>query len=74
MTHNQTGKPADVGPWPAKSAVAGRQTFYWLASLVLVVVILHFGRVVLMPFVLAVLLTFVLVPAVTCLERLRARS
>jgi predicted PurR-regulated permease PerM len=51
--------------------VAGRQTFYWLASLVLVVVILHFGRVVLVPFVVALLLTFVLVPAVTRLERLK---
>jgi len=60
----------NVAPEPAPSAAAARQTFYGLSSLVLAVVILHFGRVVLMPFVLAVLLTFVLVPVVTRLERL----
>ena len=71
MTHDQTEQPANAGPGPAKPAGAARETFYRLSSLVLVVVILHFGRVVLMPFVLAVLLTFVLVPAVARLERLR---
>ncbi|HUO07011.1 MAG TPA: AI-2E family transporter [Phycisphaerae bacterium] len=56
---------------PEKAPTVERNTFYRLASLVLIVVILHFGRVVLVPFVLALLLTFVLVPAVTRLERLK---
>jgi len=71
MTPDQTEQPANVETRPAHSAVAERRTCYWLSSLVLVIVILHFGRVVLMPFVLAVLLTLVLVPAATWLQRRR---
>ncbi|HUO07965.1 MAG TPA: AI-2E family transporter [Phycisphaerae bacterium] len=47
--------------------------FFRLASPVLIICILYFGKAVLEPFAMAFLLTFALVPAVTWLERLRLR-
>jgi predicted PurR-regulated permease PerM len=48
-----------------------RAGFYRLASLVLVMGTLYFGKAVLVPFALAILLTFVLVPAMTWVEHRR---
>jgi predicted PurR-regulated permease PerM len=50
------------------------QMFFRLAALVILVAALYFARAILVPFALAVLLTFVLVPVVTRLERLGLRQ
>jgi len=71
MTATQNTKMPLEAQTPQTAPRPERDTFYRLASLVLVVVIFYFGRDVLIPFVLAVLLTFVLVPAMTWLKRLK---
>jgi predicted PurR-regulated permease PerM/CheY-like chemotaxis protein len=50
-----------------------QRTFFGLATVLLVVAILYWGKSVLMPLALAALLAFVLTPAVTWLERHRLR-
>src|ERR1700722_11609233 len=47
------------------------QVFFRLATLAILVAALYFARAIFVPFALAVLLTFVLVPVVTRLDRLR---
>jgi predicted PurR-regulated permease PerM len=48
-----------------------KSQFYALASIAIVLALLYFGQEVLIPLALAVLLTFLLVPVVNMLERLR---
>lgn len=48
-----------------------RSQFYALASIAILLALLYFGQEVLIPLALAVLIAFVLAPAVTWLERLR---
>ena len=50
-----------------------QRTFYGLATLLMVVAALYWGRTVLLPLALAALLTFILTPAVTWLEQHRFR-
>ena len=52
------------------SVVRKQPLFYALASLVLVIACLYWGRVVLIPVALALLLTFLLNPVVSVLQRL----
>jgi predicted PurR-regulated permease PerM len=50
-----------------------RSRFGVLSSIILVVAVLYFAQEVLIPLVLALLLSFLLAPAVRGLERLRFR-
>jgi predicted PurR-regulated permease PerM len=50
-----------------------QRMFYGLATLLMVVAALYWGRTVLLPLALAILFTFILSPAVTWLERRGAR-
>jgi predicted PurR-regulated permease PerM len=47
------------------------KVFYKLATFALIIVMLHYGAPVLIPFALAILLTFILVPIMRHLDRLR---
>ncbi len=51
------------------STVKGRETLFVLCGLVLVTACLYWARQVLMPVALAVLLSFILTPAVSALQR-----
>ncbi|HEX5269833.1 MAG TPA: AI-2E family transporter, partial [Gemmataceae bacterium] len=56
---------------PTSSAPTVQRTFFVLATLMLVIAALYFGRPVLLPLTLAVLFSFILTPAVSWLERHR---
>lgn len=50
---------------------AGKQSSASLLTIILVIAVLYFARAILIPVALAILLTFILIPLVTSLERLR---
>src|SRR5262245_2338475 len=65
-----TARPGGEKTMPEAPGLAmARRTFYVLGSAALVVGALYWGQKILIPFVLAVLLTFVLSPLVSWLER-----
>jgi predicted PurR-regulated permease PerM len=67
---NQNSKEPVASQPPGINAAT---VFYKLATLAIIVIMLHYGAPVLIPFAIAILLTFILVPIMKQLDRLRLR-